>query len=216
MGDTYSNLNIGHYNREALASIDNIVNSMLVTTIAEPIECVDASDSYGKACDTMREKRFDVLGVRSEGCVVGYVPLAQITREPDVSCLAVMNESADDFRRSVVKSSFKLFDALQELGQQQRLFVSDKKTDEVVGIVTRADLQKAPIRMMIFAYITVLEIHLTAMIRERYPQDGWMTGVTPRIRISDHEKVDREERVAAGEDTDLLCIGVHALGSSGK
>lgn len=202
MGDTYSDLKIGHYNREAMISIDHIVNAMSVRTVAETIECVDGSDSFCGACGTMYEKRFDVLGVRENGRVVGYVPRSHCDMHLSEStpCSIVMLGTAGEFRESTFDPSLKLYDALQELTRRQRLFIRDTESGDVVGIVTRADLQKAPVRIMIFAYIAVFEIHLTELIRDRYPGEEWKTLVTVRR----NQERDRNKRMTVGEETDLL------------
>lgn len=209
MGDTYTNLGIGRYNRRALASIDKVVDSMLVATIAEPIDCADVADSYGKACITMRQKGFDVLGVRSSGRVVGYVPLAGCNCDPGTPCSSAMSACAPSSDQLVVEPSFKLFSALQELGQRQRLFVSRGKSDDVVGIVTRADLQKATVRMMVFAYMTVFEIHLTQRIREHYPNDSWQDMFDGPLSASPSEIQDYNRRLSLGEESDRLdCLSL--------
>ena len=202
MGDTYSDLNIGHYNREAMISIETIVDAMSVQTITETIECVDGSDSLCRAYTRMYEKRFDVLGVCENGRVVGYVPRScgDMHLSENTLCSIVMRETAAEFGHSTFDPSLKLYDALQQLTQRQRLFIRDAESGDVVGIVTRADLQKAPIRMMIFGYATVFEIHLTEAIRRFRPQDAWVEGVSPR----DGQKRDYCRRKAAGEEMDLL------------
>lgn len=204
MGDTYSNLNIGRYNRLAMRSIEAVVNSMLVTAIAESLESADVSDSYGEACATMREKRFDVLGVSENSRVIGYVPLTDGNWAPDVQCGIIAHELVDDFRASEVEPSSRLCDALQELARRQRLFVSDEETGNVVSIVTRADLQKAPVRMMAFAYMTVFEIHLTEKIREAYPNDAWKHATALRVQASALEAEDHDRRLVLGEELNLL------------
>lgn len=204
MAETYSNLNIGRYNRAAMQSIETAVDSMLVTTVAESLESADVSDSYGEACTTMRDKRFDILGVKDRDRVIGYVPSPSGSWAPDVQCGVIARELVDDFRASQVEPSSRLRDALQELARRQRLFVSDEETGNVVSIVTRADLQKAPVRMMAFAYITVFEIHLTEKIREAYPNDAWQHATALRVQASAPETEDHDRRLALGEELNLL------------
>src|SRR5439155_19678934 len=44
---------------------------------------------------------------------------------------------------------------------------------DVRGIIARGDLQKAPVRMLIFGLITLLEMHLLRLIRAQYPNRSW-------------------------------------------
>jgi CBS domain-containing protein len=204
VGDTYSNLSLGRYNREAMAALDGIVDGILASTLAEPIESVDGTDPYGHARSIMEEKRFDVLGVSENNRVIGYIPLTGGDWVLETRCGVIARQLVHAFRQSVVGPSFRLYDALQGLAAQQRLFVLDDEIGGVAGIITRADLQKAPIRMLVFSYITLLEIHITEGIRRRYVKDAWRTKdliSQKKLRSAEREQV---RRIAAGEDSDLL------------
>ena len=44
---------------------------------------------------------------------------------------------------------------------------------EVSGIITKGDLQKAPVRLWLFGVLSLLEMQFLRLIRTAYPQDTW-------------------------------------------
>ncbi len=76
-----------------------------------------------------------------------------------------------------------LFETLQK---QPFLFVLQGRN--IVGIVTKADLQRVPVRILMFGLITLLEMNLRESIREYYGDDDW-------IRV-----LDDEERLQKAQD----------------
>jgi hypothetical protein len=102
-------------------------------------------------------------------------------------------------------------------------------SDRVGGIVTHADLQKAPVRLWLFGLATLVEMHLLAMVRILYPHDSWRSRLT-QGRVAQAECLYKQ-RLARDEDMDLadclqLCdkrdlvlksaVGRAALGMSKK
>jgi hypothetical protein len=43
----------------------------------------------------------------------------------------------------------------------------------VSGIITKGDLQKAPLRMWLFGLLSLIEMQLLRLIRTTYPDDTW-------------------------------------------
>ena len=206
--DTYSNLHIDHYNRTALSSIDSVFSGIGIGAIAEPLLSVSDTVTIGNAASIMREHRFDVLGVTHDGMVTGYLSNQRDGLPLDAASLRPVTESIEDFSGSRVASSCSLWEGLSRLAHLQRLFLADSSSDKVTHIVTRADLQKAPVRMMVFAYITIFEIHLTERIRDFYPGDSWQSALESEVAASKPEVEDYNYRKAAGEEADLLdCLG---------
>jgi hypothetical protein len=62
-----------------------------------------------------------------------------------------------------------LFDTLQK---QSFLFVL--QGHGIVGIVTKADLQRVPVRILMFGLITLLEMNLRESIRQHYTDNDWI------------------------------------------
>jgi len=75
----------------------------------------------------------------------------------------------------------------------------------VDGIVTRGDLQKAPVRMYLFALISVFEMQLLRIIRVRYPNDDWGRFLRPDRLAKAKETFQARRRANAAIDL-LDCI----------
>lgn len=71
----------------------------------------------------------------------------------------------------MIAESTPLLDVLPILRDNQRIFVLER--NQVTGIVTRGDLQKAPIRMLLFGLISLFEMNLQKIIRIYYPYESW-------------------------------------------
>jgi CBS domain-containing protein len=113
------------------------------------------------AAARMSEARIDVVGATDETPqgvrVVGYFSRAGFTPFAD---------------HDVMPATSSLKDALAALRAKERVFVRDAANGgDVVGIVTRADLQKPPFRLYCFGLITLLEMHLLQLIRAEYAND---------------------------------------------
>ena len=64
-----------------------------------------------------------------------------------------------------------LVHAFKELRDHRWVFVSI--LGQVGGIVTRGDLQKAPVRMWLFGLVSLIEMQLLWCIRQSYPDGSW-------------------------------------------
>jgi hypothetical protein len=105
----------------------------------------------------MSEARIDVVGARNEaGTVIGYFSRAGF---------------APFAQGDVMGATSSLKDTLAALRTKERVFVADGSHENIVGIVTRADLQKPPFRLYCFGLVTLLEMHLLQLIRAHYAND---------------------------------------------
>ena len=46
---------------------------------------------------------------------------------------------------------------------------------QVGAVMTKGDLQKAPVRLWLFGLISLLEMQMLRLIRERFPRGAWMS-----------------------------------------
>jgi hypothetical protein len=65
----------------------------------------------------------------------------------------------------------------------------------VAGIVTKGDLQKAPVRMYLFGILYLIEMQFLRLIRTVFPEEKWKSLLTEK-RISEATKLlaDRRQR----------------------
>jgi hypothetical protein len=136
---------------------------------------------------------YDVVGVRHDGLVVGYVKRADLSDGTLANHLVKFN--SDD----IIDESTPLVDVLKRLRKTTRLFVLI--LGRIGGIVTRGDIQKAPLRMWLFGLISMIEMQLLRIIREHCPNDIWKTFLTPKRLAKAQELLsDRRKR---NEEIDL-------------
>jgi hypothetical protein len=113
----------------------------------------------------MKRLDFDVLGVEENGIINGYIE--RISLE-----IGHCNKYQRTFQPSeLIAESTPLIDLFPILRDVQRVFVLDR--NKVSAIVTRGDMQKAPVRMLLFGLVTLLEMNLLRLIRIYYPNDSW-------------------------------------------
>lgn len=164
-----------------------------VRSVFERLETCNKGDSALEARGRMEKRGFDVFGLEADGKVYGYVEKRSLTQ-------GRCGEYERQFLAGdIVAESTPLAHLLPILRNTERLFVLEGNI--VCGIVTRADLQKIPVRMMLFGLISLLEMHLLRLIRE-YLNEDWKTLISA-TRVKKAEELYRE-RNARDEAIDLL------------
>ena len=145
----------------------------------------------------MKARGFDVVGVREEGFITGYIQYADLED-------GVVGDHRKDFDSSkVLNESDPMLDTLEALKDSRWVFI--KFLGNPSGIVTRGDLQKAPMRMWLFGLISLFEMQLRRRIREQYPKGEWFEYL-PEGRQDKARKLFAE-RKDSKEEIDLVeCI----------
>ncbi|MGL5035592.1 MAG: hypothetical protein ACRC6M_17540, partial [Microcystaceae cyanobacterium] len=100
----------------------------------------------------------------------------------------------------LVAVSTPLLKILPLFQQKSRLFVLENH--QVNGIITQGDLQKAPVRMLLFSLVSLLEMNLLRLIREGYEDHHWKS-ILKADRLQLAQKYWQESQ-ARNEATDLL------------
>lgn len=192
---------VARVNGRAAQAILSIAGSIPVRIIGEPLVSYDAKAQYADAVDAMTQLHFDVAGVADgKGRVVGYI---DTKADSDGTCgdkdhLHVIEPGM------LVTDSMPLTEALPIVARTRRVFVLDG--DRTAMIVARADLQKAPVRMMIFGTITVMEIHLTDLLRREWPEDKWCTCGPFTQRQAEAIKHGFDKATKKHEETDVFDV----------
>ncbi|MBD2694010.1 hypothetical protein [Anabaena catenula] len=172
-------------------------NSITIEYVAEPLKAVTADADVTEVLDWMQLQDFDVVGVKTGDTISGYVELTTLLKSQSGKC--------SDYQRvfhpqELVAISTPLMKLFPILKQTPRLFVLD--CNKVSGIITCGDLQKAPVRMLLFGLVTLLEMNLLRLVRLYYPQDSWQKVLKPD-RLEAAQKLWRESQ-ERNEATDLL------------
>lgn len=171
-------------------------DSITVKAIYEDLYCVRWLDNAQHVFTTLKNKEFDVAGIsKSEnGPICGYIRRQDLT---DGTC----GTHALRFDETLLMSdSTPLIKALYLLGDQPYWFIL--KDTSIESIVTKADLQKPPVRILIFGIITLLEMNLTELIRKLYEESDWIGKLSlSRVKTARELMQHRQDQ---NEQIDLL------------
>lgn len=133
--------------------------------ILEPLASYLYEDRATDVAEKMRNRDFDVAGLKfaEDRAVDGY-----LVRDD------LMDGLCKDHKRgieltNVVADTTPLTRVLADLKSRERVFVLSG--DSLDGIITRADLQKHPVRIMMFAELSLLEMHMEFWVRRFYGSD---------------------------------------------
>ena len=169
--------------------------------IAEPLVSFDAATATSTVLELMNCRNFDVVGVRQEGVVVGYV-------QRDDLCGATCGEHVRTID-TPISDAASLADVVLGLAESSRLFV--RVLGAVGGIITMSDLQKPPVRMWLFGMISLMEMRMTRLIELQCPGDSWKQYLS-ESRLQKAEAL-LEERKRRSQDLDLLdCLQISDKG----
>ena len=163
--------------------------------IAEPLVSFDENSQAEDVQQFMEKKRFDLVGVRRSGLVEGYVRYEDLTS----------GVCGDHFRPftpddDLVPDTANLIDVVKSLAINQQCFVTI--LDHVGAIITLTDLEKPPMRMFLFGMITIIEMTMTEILRQRYPDDSWQEFISEqRLEVA---KKMQEERNRRGQQVELI------------
>jgi len=138
------------------------------------------------------ENNFDVVGIRKNG-ISGYLTRSEIKSGKSIDLKPFQPEE-------LISETTPLIDLFPLLKEKERVFVLTK--NKIDRIVTRYDIQKAPVRMLIFGFISILEMHFLRIIKEKYPMDSWQQYLN-KNRIKYANKL-YSERKARNEELDLV------------
>ncbi|MHC1741561.1 MAG: Swt1 family HEPN domain-containing protein [Syntrophobacteraceae bacterium] len=172
------------------------LEGFLAMDIAEPLVSFDAHADARTVHDFMVRKDFDLVGIRQDGLVNGFV------KREDLLSGGICDAHFRPFNPSevCVPETANLIDVVQSLAINTRCFVVI--LDRVGAIITLSDLEKAPMRMFLFGMITMAEMMMTEILRHRYGDGSWQALISEQ-RLAKAEQL-REERSRRGQTVDLV------------
>jgi len=175
-------------------------DAFMVEHVAEPLVSYDFDQPAQTVAMLMAARDFDVAGVRFGGMVGGWVDRSELDDgrlDDHVHDLAV---------DEIVGARLPLGELVPRLVDREFVLVS--ALGAVAGIVTRSDLQKAPLRMWLFGVLTLLESQLAREIRTRFPEGGWRELLSStRIARAEELQAERRRRNEHLELVDCLSFG---------
>ncbi len=176
-------------------------------TAADIAEALVSWDGLMPAEDAWKQMDvldFDVAGIRIGGAVSGWCSREDLG---DGNCIDHLRSF---FESAVVSAVAPLSDVIARLGREPRVFVT--AFGAVGGIITRADLQKAPVRMWLFGLVTLVEETFTRVLKDRFPGDAWHGMITPaRLEVACQLHQERTRRNEHLNLADCLQFGDKGL-----
>lgn len=168
--------------------------------IAEPLVSFDLGQTSSEVRTFMEHREFDVVGVREHGVVTGYVARHKLNG-------GVIGKHRRTFASDdVLPDSEPLLSAFAALRERRHVFIT--VLGHAGGIVTRGDLQKAPVRLWLFGLVSLLEMQMLRVVRERYPEDSWLPLLTnERCAGARRLFAERRRRNEANDLSDCLQLG---------
>jgi hypothetical protein len=143
---------------------------LCVRYIAEPLISFDSQMDAKEVHKIMKQKEFDVAGIRESGSITGMV----LRNNLGSGMLGKFKEEIN--KNTYVQDWEPMLNVLELLKYHEQLFVLSM--GEVFGIVMRGDLQKTPVRMWFFGIISLLEMQLLRVINIRFPNEEWKNFLT--------------------------------------
>ena len=129
---------------------------------------------------------YDYLPVEDEGEITGLFRTRTIAADPPEEGIAVQSLMDGLSSANLIGGDGAILDFLREVDEKPyRLVVAGNR---VSGLVTWSDLQKLPVRAVLFGLITGLEMEMARAIRRRYPsRNDWLQHLEAGAR----QKVER-------------------------
>ena len=151
-----------------------------VNHIPEELVSFEAGSKMDDILNYMEQTGFDVVGIKDNGRVIGYLERG--------SSAMIRFQPSD-----LVSESTPLIHLLYLFEHIDRIFILER--NEVTRLVTLADLQKPPVRMLLFGIISLMEMHLLYVVKQVYRDLSWKEKVsTERLRSAEHLYEMRKER----------------------
>ncbi|OHC80602.1 MAG: hypothetical protein A3G73_02785 [Rhodospirillales bacterium RIFCSPLOWO2_12_FULL_67_15] len=181
-------------------------HAVTVRHLAEPFVSFDGPRFAVEVLKFMNERDFDVVGVRRDGAVEGFVHRSDLNR-------GTLDEHLQRFEdRLLLHESAPLLATLDILTTSPHAFVL--VLGQVAGIVTKGDLQKAPLRMWLFGLLSLLEMQLLRLIRNVHPEDSWTRFISEtrlskardilQVRRSRNEAIDLADCLQFADKKDIV------------
>ena len=162
--------------------------------ITEPLCSFDESAIAQDVKKFLDKKDYDVVGVRTNGIINGYACRGDLAE-------GQLYKYFKEFDlRELLPDTASIPEVLKVIIDFNHVFILS--FGRVAGIITRGDLQKVPIRMWLFSLLSLIEMQMLRIIRERFPENSW----DKLISTGRKEKVEElfRERKKKNEEIDLV------------
>lgn len=152
-----------------------------VNHISENLRVCNAEDDVSKAKEIMDINEYDCIGIEENGKVIGYIDRKEIG--PKGNC----KEFLKPFSTSeIVSETTSLIQTIYFFKEADRIFILEG--NRVNKLVTPADLQKAPVQLLLFGLVSLVEMYLLQLIKLEFPINAWQ-------QYLKHERLESAKRL---------------------
>lgn len=156
------------------------IDNVTARCIYEPLLSCPRNSMSMEAREALQVRDFDVAGVKEtkDGTVVGYVKTEELGDGEVGNYLRTIEHDL------LISDSTPLAEIFYVLSNKDFAFVV--YGNQITGIITKADINKPPVRIYIFGAISLLEMHLNLWINHFFPNERWKNDVPEnRMKIAD-------------------------------
>jgi predicted transcriptional regulator len=130
-----------------------------------------SQDSVQEIEEYMKSNGFDIFPIEAGGRITRYINRSNLYGNKCEDCAILISPEL------LITNSTPLIPFIEIMKNKDFLFVL--KGNKISGIVTKADLQKLPVRIFLFGLMSLLEMQLLSLIRKYYEGDSWKTYISP-------------------------------------
>lgn len=172
---------------------------LLVRHVANRLEACDAAEDGLAVRQRMQRLRCEVFGVRRGGVVVGTAYRDGLRAGP------CGEQAVEVCEEQVIDGEASLLDLLRRLHDRRWCYV--RREGRIEGFVSRSDLQRHAVRMLLFGLISLFEMQLLDMVQRRYDEQSLAQVLkSGRVAQARHLHTERGKR---GEELHLTeCLQI--------
>lgn len=177
------------------------VDDVTAKSIYEPLHSCPNDWIAELAKVTLKKKGFDVAGVKKNktGEVIGYI-IADELKCGDLS--KYVNPITPNL---LISDSIPIADIFTTMMDRDFSFVLVGK--QISGIVTKADINKPPVRIYLFGMISLFEMHLTRWIDHFNPHNSWENKISDD-RLKKAQDIYQDRRRKNQDLTLIECLQI--------
>ena len=155
--------------------------------IAEPLRSFDSTRDPRDIADVLAGNDLPVAGIRIDGLVMGYARRKDLELDADSGRLRAFG------RDQLIDGDTSLSDVIHVLTRHDHCFVM--MLGDVVGFISRSDIQKPTVRMWLFGIVTLMEMEITSQVKLRWPDGDWASRISKgRLAKAVELQQERERR----------------------
>lgn len=139
-------------------------NNISISHISEELVSCNYQDNAEDIKRKLNKNNFDVIGVEKNNEVIGFLERKTLKKGKCEKYLQYFSSSNLVSESTSIKNLLPIFN--------NKLWVFVLEENKVNKIVTRADLQKTPVRLLLFGMFSLLEMNLLRIIEEFY-KNSW-------------------------------------------